>query len=160
MKIIKIIFTLFVVVLFFTTCKKYPEGGYAWRTKKNIIGNWTLALYEVDGIDSTDLINYNGTDDYKEVSVYKNASSYEFKLNNLAPDRISFSNKKEIQIQSPIYFIGIKCITDLSVNYCYRKYFTPEGPVMANWKILKLTKKELILSQSENKSYKLKFIRK
>lgn len=41
------------IVLLFTTCKKYPEGGFQNQAKKHILGNWTLTLYEVDGIDST-----------------------------------------------------------------------------------------------------------
>ena len=53
------IISLFVITCF-TTCKKYPEGGYTKQGPKRILGNWKLSLYEVNGIDSTDLINYNG----------------------------------------------------------------------------------------------------
>ena len=52
-------------------CKKYPEGGCERRGPKNIVGNWKLFLYEVNGIDSTDLINYNNSEIYKEITILK-----------------------------------------------------------------------------------------
>ena len=45
--------------LLVVACKKYPEGGYIYKRDTDIQRQWYLTLYEVDGIDSTDLINYN-----------------------------------------------------------------------------------------------------
>ena len=63
------------ILSLFTACKKYPEGGTEKDGPKNIIGSWLLTLYEVDGIDSTNLINYNGNENYKKVRITTPSSS-------------------------------------------------------------------------------------
>ena len=63
-------------ILLLFNCKKYPEGGCERRGPKNIIGDWKLTLFEVNGIDSTDLINYNGDDRYKKINISKNGGNF------------------------------------------------------------------------------------
>ncbi len=138
----------------FTTCKKYPEGGTIKKGPKNIIGEWRLILYEVDGIDSTSLINYNNTDDYKHVDVTTACSdceihmritggiTYEFYFSD---DNISIKGKADA------YYGAKTCFT-----FCLKEYFVPEGD-SSEWQILKLDSKEMHLQMQGLHNYNLKF---
>ena len=70
-------FLLLVIVLFFTTCKKYPENNLWFKNPAKIIARgglntwkgenpWKLDFYSVDGIDST---NSSFLNIYKEEGV-------------------------------------------------------------------------------------------
>lgn len=158
MRSFKTYFIIFVSTLSLLNCKKYPEGGYERRGPKLILGNWKLSLYEVNGIDSTDLINYNGNDNYKNNSFLKH-----------------HNRDKEIIIQSKgssaskLYFIDknrkIEFYTNDSAlfeclsGYCYRNYFLPEGDYYNAWQIIKLNKNELKLKCCLKNTYVINFKR-
>jgi hypothetical protein len=152
----KYLLLAFSVFLLFTTCKKYPDGGYTKRGPKNIIGNWKLTLYEVNGIDSTDLINYNGDDKYKIVKIYKDGSVINISLNGSIVHISNFINKNQILHINGTENSSLKCIAENNVNYCFRKYFTPESNQVIDWSIEKLTNKEIILNCKLINNYKIK----
>lgn len=61
----KILCSLSGLIMLFTGCKKYPEGGL-YSNKRAVFSQnmrgaefWDIELYEVDGVDSTDLIVSN-----------------------------------------------------------------------------------------------------
>lgn len=157
MKTIKTYLLIFISTICLFNCKKYPEGGCERRGPKNIIGEWKLVLYEVNGIDSTELINYMGDETYKKVSIFKNVStvsvSYEgfnsnsghFEDNNT---RIVFNSEEP----------GKKCNQFNNVNYCYRSFLTPEIK-RTKWEIVKLTAKEFVLKYTGSAEYVIKLIK-
>ncbi len=152
---------IFVSVMCLFNCKKYPEGGCERRGPKNIIGDWKLSLYEVNGIDSTNLINYNSDEIYKTIKIYKNVSVFQIDQMESITSSANFSNKnKTITINRQNEVNGSKCVTGGTISYCYRLFFTPENSHSMDWQILKMTKEEIILSSSTNKVYKIKLVRK
>ncbi len=154
LKFYVIIFAAIISLL--TACKKYPEGGYTKQGPKRIVGNWRLTLYEVNGIDSTDLINYNGNDNYKNNSFLKHHSKDKeiiIDSEGSIAEKASFTNKN----QKIEFYVGdpssLKCIS----GFCYRNYFSPEGQNYNEWKIIKLNKTELTLSCDLINNYIIKF---
>ena len=129
-------------------------------------GAWTLTLYEVNGIDSTNLINFNGNEQYKEVSFFKEAGKYNKDLyarNYPAHSyMIDFSSNNTVltfqSVSQSNNLISTYCHTPSTSYYsgCYRLFFNPEG-IKCVWSIIKLTRKELILTCSQTNNYKLKF---
>jgi hypothetical protein len=150
--------TLFTLALF--NCKKYPEGGYQKRGPKLILGNWKLSLYEVDGIDSTELINYNGTEDYKLVKIYKSVSVFEIEQKGSIEYSAGFTdNNKSITLNGKNDSVGSECTLYAGINYCFRRFFRPEGLGATEWRIIKLTKTEFVIEHSGAKNYKIKLSR-
>jgi hypothetical protein len=160
MKTTCIYLILFITTVLLFNCKKYPEGECERRGPKNIIGNWKLSLYEVNGIDSTELINHNGDELYKTIRIYKNASTIQIDQKSSITSAASFSDKnKTLTIKRQTEIIGSVCYPDNNINYCYRLFFTPENSHLMDWEVLKITKEEIILSSVKNKSYKIKLVR-
>lgn len=164
MKQFTIIVASIVLSLIFTTCKKYPDGGNDFRAYKKILGYYTLALYEVNGIDSTNLINYNNNENYKEIRIRK-------------PD---VNQKNTVEIGSAYSGLAFGCTAILEdgdkkiltranfKNYsnscsayqsfypkCCRLIFYPEGQD-TYWVIEKLNRNELVLSCQLTNAYKIK----
>lgn len=151
------------IISLFTACKKYPEGGYEKDGPKNIIYNWKLTLYEVDGIDSTDLINYNGNEDYKNVRFFPDASDPKNNKKVVAQPyngnlcKMTFVSNNEA-LDGIVYSYGGALNCGISPTFCTKQIFTPETNT-ASWKILKLDSKELHLQSQQIHSYNLKFTR-
>jgi hypothetical protein len=159
--IIYLLITLVALILF--NCKKYPEGGYQRRGPKLILGNWKLTLYEVNGIDSTELINYNGDDNYKQIVFINEQTKYNphlyVNVDNANQKKIGFTNSNKYLNISYDHSskIGATCALDYyNKNKCYRLFFCPEGE-STEWKIMKLTKKEFHLTYQLKNNYNLKF---
>lgn len=154
---IKYVLVLISLITLFTTCKKYPEGGYIKKNYKRLIGKWKLTLYEVNGIDSTNLINYVGNDLYKDVIFLDNSNSLTVDYQGYIGKSCNIvDSKKNIQFDGG--GINKNCYQYNSTNYCYRSYLTPEINVnvgSTKWKILKLTAKEMKLSFSKTNHYTL-----
>lgn len=146
-------------LIIFSTCKKYPEGGFLKRGPKIFIKNsWTLTLYEVNGIDSTNLINYNGDENYKGFIPMRDGSNIIGTLYPTFYHSIQFSdNNRNIRFNTELYDSTKVCILNSShYSGCYRMIFNPEGRP-TNWEVLKLNNKEMILTCTLNKRYTLKF---
>lgn len=144
--------------LFFTSCKKYPEGGYENRGPKVLQKHsWILTLYEVNGIDSTSLINYNGTEEYKDVLFYKEAGKYNHQLYAENSGgfiyQIYFTENNSKITFSDEYYISKRCFVN---GLCFRLFFTPEENAY-RWNILKLNNNEFIIECAQKNTYKLKF---
>lgn len=162
MKQILILIAIVLVTLLTTTCKKYPDGGFTKRGPKHILGNWTLTLYEVNGIDSTNLINYNGNEDYKKIMFLKEQTKYSphlyCRINNSFEMIMKFYNNN-----NALHFysngspdIGKTCFTSVNSNIlCYMMIFNPEQDG-TDWDIIKLTKKELHIKCELKNSYRIK----
>lgn len=144
----------FSILVFFTTCKKYPEGGYYFNYLKKIEGTWQLKLYEVNGIDSTYLTqgansieNYIG--DFASFAVVNKGKRAQIRLNNhLRNYSVLMYHKKPelmgIKEGNNSSFDSTGCVAYNS-QLCQRDIFNPTNEKQFNWKIEKLTKKELIL---------------
>jgi len=137
------------------SCKKYPEGGCERRGPKNIIGTWTLALYEVNGIDSTELINYNGDDIYKKITFLKNVST-------ISVDYKGYdgASAKFIKGNSEILFNSSFNMTYYNSNTRkYRNILVPEASSKTDcaWEIIKLNKKEFVIKAQKQNAYTIKF---
>ncbi|MBK9282833.1 MAG: hypothetical protein IPM51_00775 [Sphingobacteriaceae bacterium] len=155
------------------TCKKYDEGGLVARRCKNLFGGtksgssktWKLKKYEVDGIDSTYLINTGGIPDFyekhltitlvdkKDMCSY-NASSFIFKYSGTIS-----ASYKSIIIGNNIDLITLnsQCRIIDNINYCSRNIFYPDqSDPISEWKITKLTRNEVILHKQNKKNYHIK----
>lgn len=156
MKVTKTHLLIIIVSVCLFNCKKYPEGGCERRGPKNIVGDWKLALYEVNGVDSTNLINYNGNDGYKTIRIYKNVGVFQIDQKSSIGNSASFTNNNtKIRINGGLVNNGQKCILDAGINYCYRLFFTPESSTI-EWEIQKLTKNELIITTNIKNTYKIR----
>ena len=159
MKQLTILSLLTITCILFTACKKYPEGGTEKDGPNNIIYHWTLSLYEVDGIDSTDLINYSGTQNYKQIYFSALNNVKNSKQINAHPAYASlcimeFSSNNETLTGTVNPYYGAKFCNPI----CGKEIFTPETST-STWKILKLTKNELHLQSQQIHLYNLKFNR-
>lgn len=165
MKHIKTYILIIISTLCLFNCKKYPEGGCERRGPKNIIGDWKLSLYEVNGIDSTDLINYNGNDSYKKISFNKRQGTYnsdlDCRINSKNAINIFFDSKHEyLTFDAGNLNSATLCELVIS-NDCYRLIFTPEANTSTkmDWKIIKLTKNEIKLTCNYINNYSITLIK-
>lgn len=153
----------FLVIMFFTTCKKYPEGGFRKYAHNGLINEtgkfWKLDLYEVNGIDSTNQVAVLANlPDYKEKflhfwTIKQRYFRYDFADCHSWKYKFQFINDNK-QI---IFFTGYTnnettCI--VTSNGCERNVLNPEGKI-TEWNIEKLQKNELKLTSNQNNSYKL-----
>lgn len=144
---------LFTLLLF--TCKKYPEGGCERRGPKNILGTWTLSLYEVNGIDSTDLINYNGDGIYKKITFLKNVSTFSVDYKGYVGTSAKFiEGNSEILFNSSFNMVYYNSNTRK-----YRNILVPEASSQTDcaWEIIKLNKKEFVIKAQKQNAYIIKF---
>ncbi len=156
MKTIKYLAFVLVCTAIFTTCKKYPEGGYINKGDNYIEGTWTLTLFEVNNVDSTALINYNGSEDYKKCKFFKYNSKYKdirIEMEGKALSCYFTEDSKFLKVYTEIEYSFINCL----MTACFKNYFVPEHVTYMNWEIIKLTKTKMILKSDLGKSYYLKF---
>lgn len=157
-------FYLFASLLLFAACKKYPEGGFFNRASKNIIGGWKLELYEVDGIDSTDLIIYTGNEQYKDVNIYEENTRYNphlyIRSYGATENILVFKeNKRKLEIYANTGYGGAKLCGGNPI-LCLKQFLNPETGQSTFWDIIKLSKTELIISSAQTKSYRIKLTKK
>ena len=169
-------FTIICVsVLLFTTCKKYPEGGWSNMAKRHLFGGtkagssktWHLSKYEVNGIDSTMYITPgNGytsfaNDEYtffidKVLENYTGARSkvYTYVVGWGGRKTVFETNKKDIEIGvSGTDTSGLPEVQCGSVG-CERKIFNPDFKNYGKyWSIKKLTSSTLILVNERGGNY-------
>lgn len=59
------------IILFFSGCKKYEEGGLVSKTEKNLIKDWSLSKYLKNDIDETSsILITNYEESYSESGIY------------------------------------------------------------------------------------------
>lgn len=165
---------IFIFLLFaLSTCKKYPEGGFINQTRKHLFGGndagdsktWKLKLYEVNGIDSTYLIQgANSIPDFYEkfVTFHYNGSDPSIKhtTNTYTQNYSGYVDGKGRDILFAYDWVAhedsTQCKKIDNILCCQRNILFPEflkrNPV---WKISKLTKREMIISIELNNSYKI-----
>ena len=161
------------LLLTLTTCKKYPDGGFVNQTRMHLFGGhkvgdsktWKLKLYEVNGIDSTYLIQGAGSipDFYEKFVTFTYADkdpTYKYSANTFTQEYIGTISKTDKNILIAYDWINqedsSQCKKINNQLYCQRNILFPEflkrNPV---WEINKLTKNELIMSVRLNNSYKI-----
>ncbi|MBK9282831.1 MAG: hypothetical protein IPM51_00765 [Sphingobacteriaceae bacterium] len=163
------------------TCKKYDEGGWIRRTCKNLFGGnkvgdsktWKLKKYEVNGIDSTYLINTGGIPDFYEKTIKFTYNSEGDPSIGYLANTFVYEYSGKIVPKSEYFTLGMshwpinqedsaQCKSINSIYYCSRNLLFPElkDIYSKQWMINKLTKNELIIVSDyrlEN-SYKLIFV--
>jgi hypothetical protein len=171
-KIITIVLGLF-FALVLTNCKKYPDGGFVHQTNKHLLGAnkvgsskiWKLKLYEVNGIDSTHLIQGANTipDFYDKFVTFKYSVkevSIQHITKTFTQNYIGYVDNKDKKILFAYDWLShedsMQCKKINNQLYCQRNVFFPEfltrNPA---WNINKLTKDELILKIELSNSYKI-----
>ena len=152
-------------ILALNSCKKYPDGGFVNQTRKHLFGGnkagdhktWKLKRYEVNGIDSTYLIQgANSIPDFydqfvtftyegKDPSPIYSASSFLYQYGG------AFS-KSEKQIKlgyDPVPKETTQCRMIDGTMYCVRNVLFPEYNTYGKiWDIKKLTEKECVLEST------------
>jgi hypothetical protein len=164
---------LCLALLSLSTCKKYPEGGFVKQTCKHLFGSnkvgssktWKLKRYEVNGIDSTYLIQgANSIPDFYEKFVTfkltKEDVTPKFAANTFLHNYAGTIGKAyKIMLFAYDWKTqedSIQCKTINNIQYCQRNIFFPEFLTRnPEWNIKKLTSKELILSVTLKNTYKI-----
>ncbi len=147
-----------------STCKKYPDGGFTKQGPKTFItdkaGAWQLALYEVNGIDSTTLLigasNINNYYGFFLTSSQYNCGGKDKCLKAGIPlfsYEVNFiNNNKEIRFISELG--QTYCFSYMTSTVCLRNVICPEQ-LSTTWEIIKLRDKECVLTTQLNNSYKI-----
>jgi hypothetical protein len=166
---------LILIILLFalSTCKKYPEGGFVNQTRKHLFGGndvgdsktWKLKLYEVNGVDSTYLIQgANSIPDFYDKFVtftYKDSDpTIKYQASTYTQNYSGTISKKGKDILVAYDWLSeedsTQCKSINNIFYCQRNLLFPEflrrNP---KWEISKLTKNELVLSIKLTNSYKI-----
>ena len=121
------------VVLFLTTCKKYPENNLWFRTPTNAIMQlWKLDQFVVDGVDST---NFDDVRMYREEGITFRDESYHFK--EQYEGIWKFADKKKKSVMFEEHFSG------LPISYPAQKNIFRD---IQTWTIEKLTDKQFWVS--------------
>jgi hypothetical protein len=156
--------------LLFTTCRKYPEGGWSNVAIKHLFGGnhdnssktWKLKLYEVNGIDSTSfIIPGNGFTSFQNNEVVfkiikrksrdfeSRSKSYFFRMD------LSSDKNKEITFIGGCWGFGT-ALPQCYSGICERSIFNPFIEKYPIWKIIRLKKDELVITSStRDNSYKI-----
>ena len=163
------------ISLLFTTCKRYPEGGWTNVAKKHLFGGhqkgssktWHLKKYEVNGIDSTIYITPgNGytsfendeyvfrIDDYSKNDFYGNSKIYGYGIVFGEKKNMFEIPKKEIGVAVgniiPFGSRELQCKSGI----CERNIFNPNFKNLhLIWKIIKLKSNTLSISAEDNGNF-------
>lgn len=171
--------TLAFLLLFLGTCKRYDEGGFVNKTLKNLCGGkrigssktWNLEKYEVNGIDSTFLIaGTSNIPNYpKDFISFTNSSKGDPSPGYTAKTHL-FDYRGKIGLADEYITLGYvdeildhndsaQCKLISNSTICSRNIFFPEfnnyGKI---WNIIKLTKKECILTSDFQLKNKYKIV--
>lgn len=165
MKTLKLIILFIAITLLFTTCKRYPEGGWSNVAITHLFGVnetdrvWKLKLYEVNGIDSTKYITSgNG---------YTSFENNELKFQNITTSKnlivftkvykytFEFTNRKKTSFL--IYPNDNSNDIYCKNSICERNILNPENTkfTVFEWKIIKLKRHELIITSNKINNYKI-----
>lgn len=166
-KLFRNIIVFAVIVAFFNSCHKYPEGGWSNVAIKHLFGSnkdgatktWKLKLYEVNGIDSTSyLLPGNGLTNFQnneiKFSIITARANDYFASSVIFSYGLGFSKDKKM-----IKFMGglsTGNIDQCNSGICERGIFNPNIiDSFVDWKIIKLKSDEFIITTSLTNSYKI-----
>ena len=148
----KLFIILFVTTIVFSGCKKYKEGPLiSFRTvTMRIMGTWQVTEYISNGVDS---LQYYNDSCGANLSI-NDIEDYDWQFH------VGFINGKK-EFDGVFNLSKDNKVLYVSSGYDnYNNYFN--GPFLpntkSNWKILKLTNKELkVTVDINNKNYKMSF---
>lgn len=171
--------SLILFALILCTCKRFDEGGFVKRTLKNICGGnkigdsktWNLEKYEVNGIDSTFLISgISSIPNYPNDFITFTFSSKGDPSPGYTAKTHLYDYQGKIAFASRHLTLGygneilnhndsVQCSSKFNPLICSRNIFFPElnnyGKI---WDIIKLTKKECILTSDFQLKNKYKIV--
>ena len=131
-------------------------GGHKVGNSKT----WKLKLYEVNGIDSTDLIRNSTTADFYDMTFELTDKKYKSFEANTVFQKYRGSVGETFNIT--FYDIdltkedSIQCKQLNNSTICYRNIYIPEiGTKNREWNIEKLTANELIINKSISNFYRI-----
>lgn len=150
MKTLKLNIPIIAITLCFTTCKRYPKGGWSNVAIKHLFGanqsgnikNWKLTKYEVNGIDSTEYTNlYNskielriGNSRQKEYYVSFNSSLYSYSL------KFSSNLHKNMEFKQRALAVNTLINQYFETGF-YRNIFNPTCSTnVFEWNVIRLKK--------------------
>lgn len=146
-------------------CKKYPQGGWSHNAKKHLYGSlfsgygktWRLVLYEVNGIDSTSYISpgNSSTSFGNRDIIFNNNYGDDDKMTGVTPVfSYDISLGKKVSTFSFAPQSRSNTSQCKSVGKCEREIFRPKR-ISIEWKVLKLTDEELIISATDENLYRI-----
>jgi hypothetical protein len=159
----KSIYALFLILFSFFGCKKYDEGGFhlfaknkfnnqSGRFSKNTY--WSLEKYEVNGIDSTDIVIPSNDPDLRNKYVFFHSESREYYACVQSGCNYQLMLSDDRKTLSIISILG-GMYDQLQNGLIFRSVLTPNGK-FCKWEIIKLKRSEMILKSEEgNIIYKL-----
>lgn len=180
MKHLKTTAILFILSLFtlmsLTTCKKFPEDGKrSWRTIKHRLTShkWILKEYLINGEDDIERVYINSSGYYwsfkSGILEFRNKTLYK---DNGGPFDGGFVTEavKNIVPSNPIvsgisigfaWNVGKKSISIEAMGSSTEIPFFAKDTANTYWEIRKMTDKELIIKQTDNKNriIELKFFK-
>ena len=159
------LFTMLLSLALFTTCRKYPEGGWTNVAIKHLFGKnasyshktWHLKKYVVNDIDSTVYITpdngfssfANNVIDFR-ISGKSSAKDY-YASSKIYDTSISFINKKRVLSVWVNRQGNLSSNSQCNSSICERNIFNPFNiKNTIDWKINKLTPNEFIITTSQN----------
>ena len=171
MKALQLLILFSIIVLSFTTCKKYPEGGWSNAAIRHLFGKnssyahktWRLKKYEVNEIDSTGfIIAGNGVTSFKndevDFRISGKASLKDYYASSKVYDiSISFINKKKAMSIWVARQGNSNINGQCNSSICERNIFNPFNlKEYVEWNIIKLKDDELIITTTQNNNnYKI-----
>lgn len=137
-------------------CKKYPDGGLHAVAFKHLLTKdnecWKLELYEVDGLDSTNLfVHPNGEANFYNCFMYILQDGKRSKDMYLSNYRYRYHCRFDDQRSQLLFKTD-----NQSFDTIQREIFNPEKVIAPAWKIQRLKKDEVTFTAQWSKSYKIK----
>jgi hypothetical protein len=146
------ILSLLLFAACFNDCKKYEEGGWTRLTRKHLFGGnnigdnktWKLKLFEVNGVDSTEIIKQNLPDNFFEVTFTLTDPKYI----NLSANTGIFKHGGSVGDKTLLlgYEDTTGCKNIGGTYFCSRDFLSPEYNKWSKiWDIRRLTSKEIVI---------------
>jgi hypothetical protein len=151
-------FTVFISLMFFA-CKKYPEGGLKMYAIKHLVTKtgcaWNLTRYEVNNIDSTNLVNTCGIQEFYKLNlqIFKTKNEeHDISIHNIQYIYKGYMKDARSSLKLKLHNKGVGVET--------REILNPENVTEPIWLIEKLKKDKLILIANWSRKYRLIFEKK
>jgi hypothetical protein len=155
----KSIIFLVLVITLFTMCNKGSIFQNINQKLSNDNKYWKLVSYKVNGIDSTELINFGNYPDFKDqffqALLSSKTAGMPYCKNRLYVLGANFTNNNKTLTISNTHYVASSlstACTTLNPQSCQRNVFLPEGN-STDWKIKKFRGGELILTCVQTNEY-------